>query len=84
MKNCWNIKKECPFEGTDASHASCQAYAVQTSCWDFNWFGFYSAMPDGPGKDEWKDMMVKWCSSCKVRDSHKQEVDSFLAKLVKI
>ncbi len=81
MKNCWDIKEECPFKGTNASEASCPVYADQTSCWEFDWLGFYVAMPDGPDKDEWKHMMIEWCSRCKVRNLHEREVDSFLVKL---
>ena len=84
MKNCWDIKEECPFRNTDPDEVKCPAYADQTSCWEFDWLGFYGTMPDGPTKDEWKRMMLEWCSSCEIRDSHAEEVDTFLSRLKKM
>jgi len=81
VKNCWDIKKECPFRGTDPALAKCPAFAGQVSCWEFDWLSFYKAMPGGSDKVEWRSMMLEWCSSCEIRDSHGWEVDSFLARL---
>lgn len=81
MNNCWNIKEECPYRGTTPAEAKCPVYACQSSCWEFDWLGFYGSMPDGPEKDEWKRMMLEWCSSCEIRNFHSREVNSFLAKL---
>ena len=81
MKSCWDIKKECPFRGTDSVGAKCPAFAGRLSCWEFDWLGFHRAMPDGAEKDEWKRMMLDWCSKCEVRDSHGREVDCFLERL---
>lgn len=84
MKECWEIKEECPFSGTDPAVAKCPVFADQMSCWNFDWPGFYRDMPDGPEKDEWRCMMLEWCANCEIRDSHGMEVDSFLAKLGRI
>ncbi len=81
MKNCWDIKEECPFRGSDLAEAKCPAFAGQVCCWEFDWLSFYRAMPDGPDKNEWKGMMLEWCSSCEIREAHSREVNSFLAKL---
>jgi hypothetical protein len=84
MKNCFDMKKECPFRATDPTEAHCPAYAVQVSCWEFDWLGFYSAMPDGAKKDEWKRMMLVCCSDREIPESFSEEVDSFLAKLKRV
>ena len=81
MKSCWDIKKGCQFRGTDPAEAECPAYASQVPCWEFDWPDFYRAMPDGAERTEWRNAMLDGCSSCEIRESHGEEVDSFLAKL---
>jgi len=84
VKNCWEMKKECPFAGTDPTASQCPVYASQTPCWEFDWLGFYSAMPEGSEKSEWKRMMLEWCPSCKVRAQHAGPIDSFIESLSKM
>jgi len=84
MKNCWDMKDECPFKGTDPATSQCPVYASQTPCWEFDWLGFYSAMPAGSEKDEWKRMMLEWCPKCSVRSEHPGPIDSFIESLAKM
>jgi hypothetical protein len=81
VKNCWDIKKECPFRDTDPAEARRPAYAGHETCRDFDWLTFYGGLPDGPEKAEWKRLMLEWCSSCEIRESHAGEVDWFVDKL---
>jgi hypothetical protein len=83
MKDCWDIKEECPFSDTDSSGAKCPAYASQTSCWEFDWMSFYHGMPEGSEKDEWKRLMLEWCASCEIRETHREVIDSFLSTLAR-
>ncbi len=81
MKHCWNIKKGCPFKGTDPAESACPVFTAQTTCWMFDWTSFYKAMPVGLEKYEWKRMMLEGCEECEMRDTFAREVDAFVAVL---
>jgi hypothetical protein len=80
MRRCWEVRN-CSFHGTDHAQSGCPAYGQQVSCWEYDWGAFYRAMPDGPGKGEWKRVMLERCPSCRVRAKHRREVDAFLSEL---
>ena len=84
MKNCWDLKKECPFVGTDRAGSQCPVYASERPCWEYDWLSFYSAMPEGSEKDEWKRDMLDWCARCEMRKEHAGPIDSFLEGLAKM
>ncbi|MBO8130967.1 MAG: hypothetical protein H0Z29_05550 [Candidatus Marinimicrobia bacterium] len=69
------MDKKSPEEG------SCPAYASSTDCWYYDWESFWKEMADGPEKEEGKKGMLADCSSCPVREVHKEEVDLFMSKV---
>lgn len=80
MRSCWEVRN-CSFNRTESARSGCPAYRQQVNCWEYDWPEFYRAMPEGPGKGEWKRVMLQRCVGCRVRAKHRSAVDGFLAEL---
>ena len=75
-KKCYEIKN-CPFYTGEAPvGVKCPAFELKIGCWEFDWASFYSKMPVGKEKTEWRCGMVEKCKLCKVYKYHKLEMDN--------
>lgn len=77
---CWEIKC-CCFKDTEPRQSKCQPHKLQIGCWEYDWVGFYNAMPDCDEKLEWRDVMFSDCPECPVYQAHKVDLGNILKGL---
>ncbi|MBS4537495.1 hypothetical protein GOQ27_03420 [Clostridium sp. D2Q-11] len=77
---CYEIKN-CPFKGTDHSTSKCPPHKLKVGCWEYDWVSYYNKMPECNEKLEWREVMLKRCTNCKVYKLHREDMNVILEAL---
>jgi len=81
QQKCFEIIN-CPYNSKTAPEGmTCPVYDQQCTCWEFDWPEFYTSLPEGTGREEWRCGMIECCNNCQVYKSHKPAMDNIFKQL---